>query len=139
MSASRKRNIVLIDDDPISIFISTSMLQNDPELNIITYENAFDALDQLRQWSTLNTGSFPEIIFLDINMPMMDGWEFLDEFQRFPPVLIDNCCVVMLTSSADARDIEKSRSYSVVKDFISKPLTAEKIKFFNRQMQCKGK
>jgi len=131
------RNIVLIDDDPISIFISTSMLQSNTEFRIIPYENAMDALDQLRQWSSLNAGPFPEIILLDINMPLMDGWEFLDEFQKFPRVLTDNCCVVMLSSSADVRDVEKSRSYSVVKDFISKPLTPEKITFVSHQLQCR--
>jgi CheY-like chemotaxis protein len=139
MNASHSKTILLIDDDPISIFISTSMLQNSTDFKIVSYTNAMDALDQLEQWSMLNTGPFPEIIYLDINMPIMDGWEFLDEFQKFPPVLTGNCCVVMLTSSADLRDVEKAKSYSMVKDFISKPLTGDKIISYSQQLQCKEK
>ena len=135
MNASHNKNIVLIDDDPISIFISTSMLQN-PEFNIISYENAVDALDHLRQWSAWNAGPFPEIIFLDINMPMMDGWEFLNEYSRVLDNATNRPVIVMLTSSINPQDIKQARKFGQVSDFKSKPLTLETIQaILNKHFQ----
>jgi CheY-like chemotaxis protein len=62
---------------------------------------------------------------LDINMPVMDGWEFLDEFNLLPKDALKECSVIMHTSSIDPRDIERAKTYSVVIDYITKPLTIQ--------------
>ena len=60
-------------------------------------------------------------------MPQMNGWEFLDEFKKFPDAVKRKCKIFMLTSSIDPNDIKKSKTYDVVKNFITKPLTKEKL------------
>ena len=67
------------------------------------------------------------MVFLDINMPGKNGWDFLDEFERMCDEIKKNCKVYMLTSSIDPSDVKKSQSYETVKDFIIKPLTKEKL------------
>jgi CheY-like chemotaxis protein len=69
-----------------------------------------------------NPADFPDIIFLDINMPDMDGWDFLAHFKNFPIDARTKCKVVMLTSSIDIFDIRKARVYKEVIDYIIKPL-----------------
>ena len=118
-------NILLIDDDNIFNFLNKKIIQKSLiTLSIKSYVNPAKALEALRDISA-TPDIFPEIIFLDINMPIMDGWEFLDEFEKLPEKALVKCGVYILTSSIDPSDIEKSREYRCVKDFISKPLTKE--------------
>ena len=70
----------------------------------------------------------PDLIFLDINMPHMDGWEFLDEFITLPESVLQKMKVVMLTSSVDINDIAKSKTYKPVTDFLSKPLNKDNLR-----------
>ena len=67
------------------------------------------------------------ILFLDINMPGMDGWEFLEEYEKFSDDLKKQISIYMLSSSVDHRDKNKADAYKDVKGFISKPLTVETI------------
>jgi CheY-like chemotaxis protein len=123
------KNIFLIDDDPITNIISTKIIKKSFAFNVTAFTNAAEALERLKEWSSTEGAEFPEIIFLDINMPHMDGWEFLEEFQKLPSRLLEKCGVVMLTSSIDINDIEKSKLYTSVREFISKPLTPDKLRF----------
>src|SRR6185503_5885296 len=91
-----------------------------------SYQDGATALDELKQIIKTNPAAFPDVIFLDINMPDLDGWEFLDEFKKLPESILKKCKVFMLTSSIDDHDIEKSKSYKIVYDFISKPLSFSK-------------
>jgi CheY-like chemotaxis protein len=127
MNAQRPKTIFVIDDDPIANMISTKIIQKNSTVNVTSFTNATEALVQLRQWTTSEVYQFPELIFLDINMPLMDGWEFLEEFQKLSHISHDKCCVIMLSSSIHSNDIEKSKTYRSVCNFISKPLTSEKI------------
>jgi CheY-like chemotaxis protein len=70
-----------------------------------------------------NNSSFPEIIFLDIRMPSMDGFDFLREFAKFPPTVHFACNIFILSSSVNSRDIERAKKNSFVSGFITKPLT----------------
>lgn len=72
--------------------------------------------------------NFPDLIFLDINMPEMNGWKFLDELLSIPEMHFNRCKVIMLSSSIDIVDIQKSISYNMISNFISKPLTPDKLK-----------
>lgn len=110
--------VMLIDDDEMTNMIHKAIIRRlDPRIEVWTYLQAIEALDYLRthpcQW--------PGFIFLDINMPEMNGWQFLDEYCE----LEGRTQLFMLTSSIDPKDMIRSQQYPVVNGFISKPLTME--------------
>jgi CheY-like chemotaxis protein len=127
-TGSQRKRVMLIDDDAITNLINTKIIKMNFDFSVNAYINAQVALEQFRQWLEKGSEQLPDIIFLDINMPIMDGWEFLDEFQKFPKSLLQRCKVFMLTSSIDLEDIEKAKNYPAVHEFISKPLTADKLR-----------
>jgi CheY-like chemotaxis protein len=128
MNKPQHKTVFLIDDDSVSNFINTKIIQLCFPFTVVAFTSAMEALRELKQYQTSGSDSIPDLIFLDINMPGMDGWEFLDEFQKLPDFLLEKCHVTMLTSSLDRDDIEKSKKYKCVVGFISKPLTVEILK-----------
>jgi CheY-like chemotaxis protein len=125
----RINRILLIDDDNIFNYLNKKIIEiSQLTANVTSHVNAKKALNELKLICDSGADSFPDIIFLDINMPVMDGWEFLDEFEKFPESIVEKCRVYILTSSIDPNDIEKSKAYKSVKDFISKPLSEEILK-----------
>ena len=112
--------IMLIDDDPINnLIIRKELTRFNSNISLIIYESPNEALNYFRQQN-----QSPDLILLDINMPEMNGWEFLDEFEK----LALNINLAMLTSSIAKIDHKKSQSYSIVKDYFIKPLDKDKIK-----------
>jgi CheY-like chemotaxis protein len=128
MTVLPAKNILLIDDDPVANLVNQRIIECHFDFKTIVFTDAHMALQQLKQWLLLHTMPLPEIIFLDIDMPEMNGWEFLEELHKLPMLYLAKCRIVILTSSIDLDDIEKSKSYKAVFDFVSKPLTAEKLK-----------
>ncbi|MET7030603.1 response regulator [Sediminicola luteus] len=118
--------VCIIDDDPIFVYGTKVLLNYNSSFcsNIIVYENGKEALDDLRFMLKTNK-EMPEVIFLDLNMPIINGWEFLDELKKMD--LKKKIGVYVVSSSLDKMDEEKSRKYDMVIDFISKPLTANKL------------
>ncbi len=113
--------IFIIDDDRLTILVSERILLNyDASLNISSFLNGREALS----YFTMNILPENSIILLDINMPEYSGWDFLDEYSLLPL----HTKIFMFTSSIDVKDLEKSKTYTKVKGFISKPLTDEKIR-----------
>lgn len=115
----------LIDDDKLTVKL-TNMLISKNEFceEISSFFNAQSALDELKKnYSTIE--NLPDVILLDLNMPVMDGWQFLDEFILLP--IKKEISVFIVTSSIDPADIEISKKYDVVKNHITKPITAEKL------------
>jgi CheY-like chemotaxis protein len=117
------KNVLLVDDDPASNFLTQLLLEDmDIVEQISVTTNGKEALDYVKAHCGQNT--CPDLILLDINMPLMNGFEFLDHFQHLP---VDHPIqVVMLTSSASPKDVEKAQSYKI-SDFVNKPLTEEKL------------
>lgn len=118
------KRILLIDDDPIQNLINSKMIQKiEVTDDLVVAENGKEAFQKY----LTNGQVVPEVIFLDINMPVMDGWEFLDYLNLEKNELQPH--IYMLTSSVSPEDIERSESNHLVKGFITKPLSLEKLKF----------
>lgn len=111
--------IVLIDDDPISTFVTEKLISKNIKVpfEIFKYNNAVLALKDL---PAIN----PNYLFLDLNMPEMTGWDFLEAFSPKS----SNPEVYILSSSVDERDITKANKYGMVKKYLSKPLVKKFIK-----------
>ena len=118
----KKDTVCIIDDDPIYVYGTKILLNYNSNFcsNIVVYEDGQEALDNLGSMIK-SEEPYPEVIFLDLNMPIMNGWEFLDEFIKLPFTI--KPVVYIVSSSIGDRDIEKAKSYDIVKDFISKPLS----------------
>jgi CheY-like chemotaxis protein len=120
-SPIKLKKVWFIDDDEINNMLSMRMMNRVlPESEAQTFLSAEEALNKL----VVEKSDKPDSIFLDINMPLMNGWEFLDELA----VRGLDIPVYMLTSSIDPRDQDKAGAYEQVKDFISKPLREERLK-----------
>lgn len=127
MSEYKHKCIMLIDDSDIDNMVNKHILgRNNIAENILVFTSANDALLYIeKNKSTNDPNIFPSVILLDINMPIMNGFGFLFEFEKLNPELIEKVKVVMLTSSVDPNDIRKSKEFKSVKSFISKPLSLE--------------
>lgn len=117
--------ILCVDDDPITLMLYKMVIAKAEFADVVdTASNGEDALqyfDRLREQGA----EPPALIFLDLNMPIMGGWEFLDSFSASDYGLINEVKVIVLSSTIDPRDIEKSKSYPMVIDFRSKPISKE--------------
>ncbi len=115
----------IIDDDPIHVFGAKRAISIVNFCNsVLVFNNGKDAFDKIS--AIFKSGSsLPELILLDINMPVWDGWDFLDEFIKLP--LSKDATIFIMTSSIDPSDQEKAKKYNQVNSFIIKPITVEKL------------
>jgi response regulator RpfG family c-di-GMP phosphodiesterase len=128
-SNSKAVSVLLVDDDEINNFISIKLIKKALlNTDIMACLNGKFAIDQLAEIQRKNPADLPDYILLDINMPIMNGWEFLDEYKRLNLDPLGKSKIYIISSSVFSNDINKARSYPLVKDFISKPLNVEKIK-----------
>ncbi len=119
-------HILLLDDDPMSNLINSRLFEiSGYNVKVRTHVDAKEALNLLKELATFDLDEFPNLIFADINMYGMSGWEFAEDLAKFPNSLLDKSILYMLTSSIDKEDISKSESYPLIKELISKPLTEE--------------
>lgn len=117
----------LIDDDFIHQFGMKRMIQRyQPTEGIIEFSNGLDAINFFK--APHNEEEIPELIFLDINMPVMNGWEFMDEFVKIRSTIQKKIDIYILSSSTDSLDIQKAKSNPGITDYIVKPLTPDFLK-----------
>ena len=125
---TRSPIIALVDDDKIFQLISAKMIGSlDPSYQILQFGNGEEALHYLKD----NAGhpeNLPDYIFLDINMPYVDGWMFLADYAQIKPSFTKQIRIFMISSSIDSRDIIRAQNHSDVRDYIVKPVTPEKFR-----------
>lgn len=123
-------HILLIDDDNITNFLNKKIIMNSGLASSIeAFDSGNDAIRYIHDiFDGVLSKPVPELILLDIMMPVMDGFDVLDELQKLPAATKENMRVIMLSSSLDKRDRDRAMTYSMVTDFLSKPLTIKNIK-----------
>ncbi|NHF58796.1 response regulator [Flavobacteriaceae bacterium TP-CH-4] len=115
----------IIDDDPIFIYGTKRMMNEVNFCNqILVFNNGQDAIDGLNEITTRGE-DLPEVIFLDLNMPIMNGWEFLEDFVKIPNHNREKVVIYIISSSIDPRDLERIKDYEVVNNYILKPVSPE--------------
>lgn len=120
---SKIESCCIIDDDPIFIYGTKRMMKETDFCESITvFNNGEDALAGLTETYQI-THQMPQVIFLDLNMPIMNGWEFLDEFIKLPNPSLDKTVIYVISSSVDPKDINKVKEYELISNYILKPIT----------------
>lgn len=124
-----KHNVCLIDDDNIYQFTARKILESTGLTGEIqSFYNGKEAINYFKDKQNLRSEILPDIIFLDINMPVMNGWEFLEEYQTVHSSFPKNIILYVVSSSIDDYDIRKSREYDLVSDYIIKPINRDTYK-----------
>ncbi len=122
------KDIFLIDDDALVNFLNQEIIKDShPDKKVRSFESATEALEVIKEMLNTSDSKLPQLILLDINMPVMDGWEFLDIFDQLPENKTKDCKIIMHTSSIDPRDIEKAKTYKAVVDYMTKPLNLQSL------------
>lgn len=118
--------LLLVDDDKVFQFLTQKVIETTKLVDKIKiFSNGFEAIAFLSTYSE-KPELLPEIILLDLNMPIMDGWEFLEEYVRIKPKIAKQIIIYIITSSIDPADIKKAEEISEVSDYIIKPITKDK-------------
>jgi CheY-like chemotaxis protein len=120
MSTPRYPVVMLVDDNELDNFINKKLLENEKFAdNVLVHQSAQSALDELKR---LSPDQLPKIIFLDIMMPHMDGFGFLEELNKVDDKIKSVCKVIMLSTSESFKDLNRANQSRLVYKFLNKPL-----------------
>ena len=128
---------MLVDDNlHDNFFHEREIKKNNSSTIVITKVTGMDALKYLKSKKD-SKDMQPDLIFLDINMPGMNGWEFLEEYNRLAKELQSQVIVIMLTTSDNPDDEARAKTWNFVSDYITKPLTKEIMNdIINKYFKC---
>ncbi|REE25417.1 response regulator receiver domain-containing protein [Winogradskyella pacifica] len=116
----------IVEDDPMHLFITKKYMELSGFVEkILVCKNGKEAYDTLKAMF-LNSEKLPQIIFLDLNMPIWDGWQFLDEFTKIP--IEQKVIIYILTSSNSEEDIKRAEQYSLKSNYLIKPINQGQLK-----------
>lgn len=128
--------ILCVDDDPITLMLCKKVIVKASfSETILTAKNGEQALEYFNSiLGKEHENKLPQLIFLDLNMPVMDGWEFLDNFSLKKYSAVNSIKIVVLSSTIDPEDLEKCKKYPMVIDFLSKPITTNMLSYLEARL-----
>ncbi|MGB5820855.1 MAG: response regulator [Saonia sp.] len=116
--------ILLLDDNPATNFIHKKFIREAGcAEEVIDFQSGYDMLDYLKS----EENPSPELIFIDINMPIMNAWEFLEEYEKINEAKRKRTNLIMLTTSLSPGDVMKAKNIDMIKDIRLKPLSVDSV------------
>ena len=123
----KKSTICIVDDDEIFQFITRKSFERlNRSDEVLIFSNGEEAIQYIQD-TQQEHHALPDVIFLDINMPIMDGWDFMEEFNKIKMYDTHMPAIYMVSSSIDDKDLSRARALPMVKDYIIKPIDDKKI------------
>lgn len=121
------KTLTLVDDDDIFVFLTTKIIEQTNLIDLIkVFGNGLDAINFLKE-NKNNVDALPDIILLDLSMPIMNGWQFLEEYNKLNPTIGKKITIYICSSSISPDDITRAKTISEVSDYIIKPITKDKL------------
>lgn len=121
------KTLTLVDDDDIFVFLTSKAIEQTNLVDLIkVFGNGLDALNFLKE-NKNNIGALPDVILLDLSMPIMNGWQFLEEYTILNPTIGKKIIIYICSSSISPDDIIRAKTISAVSDYIIKPITKDKL------------
>lgn len=118
---TEKLNFIVVDDSKLDCFIAEKIIKNTEKTESANiFQQAQMALDHIK---SVNENEFQNIIFVDIQMPIMSGFDFVEEFEKLPEEKKSKYDIYMLSSSINENDLARVKGYNSIKKFLNKPLT----------------
>lgn len=129
--------ICLIDDDDVYQFVMKKLIQglDRPQVKkILSFGDGEQAMEYITN-NIANHSELPNIILLDINMPIMDGWQFMDEYVKLKPRIGKKIIIYMVSSSKNEEDLEHAKHIAEISDYLVKPVTPDELKMIIDALQ----
>ncbi|MEO6305716.1 MAG: response regulator [Bacteroidia bacterium] len=119
------KNLALIDDDDMFVFLTKKTIEYSNLVDVVkVFRNGREAINFLNE-NSRNVEKLPEVILLDLTMPIMDGWQFLEQYVLLKPNIGKKIIIYIVSSSISPSDIERAKHINEVTDYIIKPVTKE--------------
>ncbi len=121
------KRLTIIDDNDLFVYLTKKIITLSGVVESVSvFDNGLDALDFFKE-NHSNHEVIPQVVFLDLSMPIMDGWQFLERYAVINSELLKTVKIYIITSSISPDDIARAKAINVVTDFLIKPINKEKI------------
>ena len=131
-------SFIIVDDSELDCFIAKKIIgHTDRSIHVDTFQIASEALDFIKTEIPARTDENKTVLLLDLQMPLMNGFQFVEEFEKMPPNIQQKVLVVILSSTRNSNDILRIFTYKSVHSLMEKPLTNEKLLTLIRQASAK--